>query len=185
MKKLMVLMMALAMTVSLAACGGGKTSETTQPPTQASTAAPTQPSTAAPAETEAETSAEEELTFELDYETIAGWVYGGYLGETDDGAPALLAVNEDTTVAIAVFGDNDTMEAVSFVGEITDNGDDTVTIADPESELTFTFGFYETEEGTYIMDMGEEIGTATMVPTEYEALMEALKNAIENYKHVA
>lgn len=122
------------------------------------------------------------------YALLIGLVHQAYqqsIAEITMKKLVILMMALTMTVAIAVFGDNNTMEAVSFVGEITDNGDDTVTITDPESELTFTFGFYETEEGTYIMDMGEEMGMATMVSAEYEALMEALKNAIDNYKHVA
>ncbi len=160
MKKLMALVLALVLSMTLTACIAEDV----------------------PAPGVAE--AQDQLVFELDYDTIASWIYGGYLGQTEDGSPMLLAINEDASVAIALFGDNTTMEAVSFIGYLTDNGDGTVTITDPASELMITFGFEQDGE-QYIMDMGEEIGSAILEPVELNDLLTALKNAIENYTHVA
>ena len=134
---------------------------------------------------ESEAVESEVITFTLDYDALASWITGGYLGDTSNGAPALLAIDDEATVAIAVFGNNDTMEAVSFLGELVDNGDDTVTITDPESELSLTFGFVDNGDGTYAMDMGEELGLATLTPVELEELLEALKMSIDNYTHIA
>ena len=176
MKKLLAILLTFVLVMGLTACGESEVeSKVTSTPE----------SVVESEVVESEAVESEVITFTLDYDALASWITGGYLGDTSNGAPALLAIDDEATVAIAVFGNNDTMEAVSFLGELVDNGDDTVTITDPESELSLTFGFVDNGDGTYAMDMGEELGLATLTPVELEELLEALKMSIDNYTHIA
>lgn len=177
MKKLLALVTVGILALAVVSCG--------QAPASAPASMPASAPASTPASAPSSTPADDAATYTLDYEIISAWLYGGYLGQTDDGAPALLGVNEDTTMAIVVFGDNDTMEAVSFVGEFVDNGDGTATINDTENQLSLTFGFEKDGDTTFKMDMGEEMGFAIVSPVALDELKSQLQLAIENYKHVA
>ena len=174
-KKWLVSLLALALAFSLAACGGASQ------PAAVPAAAP-QATAAQPAE---EPAAQEELTYTLDYDTIAAWVNGGYLGMSDAGEAIVLVFNADMTMAGMIFGDPANGDAASFFGEMTDNNDGTVTITDEVNGLSMTFGVEQVSNTVMALDMGEELGKAEIEAAPLDTLLESLQGAIENFKHVA
>ena len=179
MKKWLVFLLALALALSFAACGGSAK------PAAVPAAAPQAPAAELASEPAEEPVAEEELTYTLDYDAIAAWVDGGYLGLSDAGEAIVLAFNEDMTMAGMIFGDPDSGDAASFFGEMVDNGDGTVTINDEVNGLSMTFGVEQVSDTVMALDMGEELGAAQIEAVPLDMLLETLQAAIENFNHVA
>lgn len=193
MKKLLVLATALTMSLSLAACGGKKASETTAAPAPTTTVAAAPATTAADptkaAEAPTKTAEEapqadaEELEYTLDYDAIAEWVDSGFIGTDASGSPVVMAIDAANETAIIIFGDNSDMTAASFFGAITYD-DTTGTIVDEANGSSLTFGVVEISDDTIELDMGD-IGKATIKAATKEEVLETIKAAIENYKHIA
>ena len=190
MKKITLLLLGLALCANLAACGGSKEPPTAAP---ATTAAPTTaaPTTIAPEADEPETDAEEvaeavdseEVEYTLDYDSIASWVTCGYIGNDESGSPVVMGLDDAGENAIIIFGDNSDMTAASFVGEITYEGD-LATITDVANDLALTFGVKQVSDDTIELDMGD-IGSATIKAAAPEEVLDTIKTAIDNYRHVA
>lgn len=185
-KKWLISLLALALALSFVACGGAKepaAAPAAAPAAEAPAAeAPAAEPAAEPAE---EPAAKEELTYTLDYDSIAAWVDGGYLGMSDAGEAILLVFNADMTMAGMVFGDPESGSAVSFFGEMVDNGDGSVTINDEINGLSMTFGVEQVSDTVMALDMGEELGAAQIEAAPLDTLLESLQGAIENFNHVA
>lgn len=191
MKKLLVLATALTMSLSLAACGGKKVVETTAAPAPTTAAAAAAPTTTAAAPTKAadQTTAaapeadSEELEYTLDYDAIAEWVDAGFIGTDASGSPVVMAIDAANETAIIIFGDNSDMTAASFFGAITYD-ETTGTIVDEANGSSLTFGVVQISDDTIELDMGD-IGKATIKAATKEEVLETIKAAIENYKHIA
>lgn len=149
-------------------------------PAPAPAPAPTPAPTPNPAP-EASSDAGQEYT--LDYNAIASWVDGGFIGNDASGSPVVMAIDAANEYAIIIFGDNSDMTAVSFVGPITYNGD-YATISDTSNGMNLTFSVKSVNDTTLSLDMGD-IGTATITATTKENVLNTIKTAIENYKHIA
>ncbi len=178
MKKWLVFLLALALVLSLAACGGAA-----EP--AAADAAPQTPAVQPASEPAGEPVAEDELTYTLNYDAIAAWVDGGYLGMSDAGEAIVLVLNEDMTMAGMIFGDPASGNAASFFGDMVDNGDGTVTINDEVNGLSMTFGVEQVSDTVMALDMGEELGAAQIEAVSLDTLLESLQGVIENFNHVA
>lgn len=144
---------------------------------------PAAPAATTPAATTPAAPATEGQQYTLDYNTIAAWVDGGFIGVDASGSPVVMAVNASTDYAVLIFCDNSDMTAASFVGPLTET-DTLATITDEANGLALTFGVTQLSETSLALDMGE-IGTATITAAAKEDLLKVLKNAIENYKHIA
>lgn len=84
------------MVLSFAACGGDT------PPADTGSDVPQVSDDTPPADSE-------ELTYTLDYETIAGWVDAGFIGIDESGAPIVMAIDaakEEVLAAIKNAIDN-------------------------------------------------------------------------------
>lgn len=197
-KKVMVMLAAVAMSFNLVACGGSSSTKPAEASVEAPASTPAPAATPAPVEsteaeaaesTEADVATEEaaadseQLEYTLDYDAIASWVDSGFIGNDASGAPVVMAIDEANENAIIIFGDNSDMTAVSFVGSITYTETE-ATITDETNELTLTFGVNQTAEDTIELDMGD-VGSATIKAADKEAVLETIKNAIDNYKHIA
>jgi len=145
------------------------------------TPAPAAPTPAPVPETPAPTTPEQEYT--LDYNAIASWVDGGFIGVDASNSPVVMAIDAANEYAIIIFGDNSDMTAVSFAGPITYT-DEFATITDEANGLALTFSVAEVNETTLALDMGD-IGTAVITAASKEDVLNTIKIAIENYKHVA
>ena len=174
MKKLVLLITILALALALVACGGAEPAAPV-----ASTPAPA----ASASTSEAPAAESEELVYTLDYDNIASWVAAGMIGTDATGSPVVFAMDAAGESAIIIFGDNSDMTAVSFLGSITYEND-LATITDETNGLALTFGMTQTAEDTLELDMGD-VGTATVTDAALEEVLETIKNAIDNYTHVA
>lgn len=153
----------------------------TTPTPDASVPAVPTPETTVPATPAPE--AAEQTEYTLDYNSIAAWVDGGFLGVDASGSPVVMALNAANDYAIIIFGDNSDMTAASFMGPVTYT-DTLATITDAANGMALTFGIAQISEDTLALDMGE-IGAAAIQAMPKEDVLAALKLAIENYKHVA
>lgn len=166
MKKWLVTLLSLVLAFGFTACSGS------QAPAEA------------PVGTEVPVG-EEAPTYVLNYDTIAAWVNGGYLGFSDAGEAILLVFNADMTMGGMIFGDPASGDAASFFGELTDNGDGSVTITDEVNGLSITFGVEQVSDTVMALDMGEELGAAQIEAASLDVLLESLRGAIDNFNHVA
>ncbi len=142
------------------------------------------PATPAPApETSAPSAPAEAQEYTLDYNAIASWVDGGFIGNDGSGAPVVMALDAANDYAIIIFGDNSDMTAVSFAGPITYT-DDTATITDETTGLALTFGVAEVNDSTLALSMGD-LGSATITAAAKEDVLATIKIAVENYRHLA
>lgn len=194
MKKLLVIIAAMSLALSLTACGGSPAPSSSAPAPSASSSAPA-PSSSAPAATPtpaptpsstapaAPGAPDEETTYTLDYATIASWVDSGFIGNDHTGSPVVMAIDAANETAIIIFGDNSDMTAASFVGTIS-YGDTTATIVDEANGTSLSFGVSQVSDDTIALDMGD-IGTATIKAATKDEVLKTIKNAIDNYTHVA
>lgn len=138
--------------------------------------------TPTPAETPAPVTTVPEDGYTLDYNAIASWVDGGFIGVDSSNSPVVMAIDSANEYAIIIFGDNSDMTAVSFVGPIIYT-DEYATIVDETNGLSLTFSVAEVNDTTLALDMGD-IGTAVIAAASKEDVLSTIKIAIENYKHV-
>lgn len=151
----------------------------TPAPTVPATPAPEVP-TPAPVATPDAAAAQE---YTLDYNAIASWVYGGFIGNDASGAPVVMAINAANDYAIIIFGDNSDMTAVSFAGPVIYDGD-YMTITDEANGMALTCVVTEIGDGTIALDMGD-VGYAVVNVATRENVLNTIKIAIENYTHIA
>lgn len=162
MKKLLALLLALSMCFALVACGASETPEASEEP-----AASVEP--AAPAE--ADTGAEDaEAADWYDYADIFTVTYYG-LTEYDE--PVVFVMNDAEDFAVLAIVDPDTMESVSFVGEMTLSEDGLYTITDTTSNLSLTFSAEFYEDGSVALDMGD-LGALAVMPCEQSEAFDLL-----------
>ena len=159
MKKLLALVLAAILSLSLVACGGGD--DTTPAPSASA------PSTSEPAPTETDAPAEVE---DFDWGTLLS---DAFIGISDAGEGYYLGFDAEYTFAVLAVLDLDG-NYVSFVGPLTENEDGSFTITDEENGLSLTFGAANMEDGTIQLDLGEELGMAYVAPCEMSELSEAL-----------
>lgn len=161
------------------------TTPTTPAPTTPTTSTPTStptPTTPAPT-TPAPTTPTQEEEFVLDYNQIASWVTGGFVGIDEAGEAVILGTDSENDYGILIFADDSTMEAASFVGPIT-YGDDYMTITDEVNGYAWTFGVSENTDGTLVFEFGELGGTTVVVAQPRESILNFIKMAIDGYKLV-
>lgn len=156
---------------------------TPAPEVTAPTPAPAVTTPAPEATTPAPTPTVPEEGYTLDYNAIASWVDGGFIGVDASNSPVVMAIDASNEYAIIIFGDNSDMTAVSFAGPITYT-DEYATIVDEANGLALTFSVAEVNDTTLALDMGD-VGTAIIAAATKEDVLNTIKIAIENYKHVA
>lgn len=157
---------------------------TTPAPAEApTTPAPAEaPTTPAPAETPTTASAPDQ-EFVLDYNVLASWMDGGFVGKNTAGETVIFATDKDDNYGIMLFADDSDKTAASFVGEITYQ-DEYMTITDETNGLALTCTVKEAGDGTLELDMGD-LGVATVRVQDKENVFDSVRKVIEEYKHVA
>ena len=170
------------------------TTTTTPAPTTTTTPAPTTttpapttttpaPTTTTPAPTTTTPAPSTSQEFVLDYNELASWIDGGFVGTTTTNEAVILATNATNDYGIIIFADDSTMTAASFVGPITYTNE-YMTISDETNGLALTFTVTEVGDGVLALDMGE-LGTATVAAQVKETVLNFVKLAIDGYTHVA
>ena len=160
------------------------TSDPTPAPTPDPTPAPTPdpPPVPTPDPTPAPAPAQEEA-FVLDYNQIASWVTGGFVGVNTTNEAVILGTDSENNYGIMIFADDSTMTAASFVGPITYNNE-YMTITDETNGLALTFSVAEVGDGTLLLDMGN-LGTATVAAQTQDTVLNFIKLSIDGYTHTA
>ena len=145
--------------------------------------APVAPETAVPTVPAPAPATPETTEYALDYNSIAAWVDGGFIGIDESGSPVVMALNAANDYAIIIFGDNSNMTAASFMGPIIYT-DTLATITDVANGMALTFGVAQISDDTIALDMGE-LGVAAIQAMPKDDVLATLKLAIEKYKHIA
>lgn len=158
------------------------TPEATPAPTTPAPTPATPEATPAPAPTTPAPSQEE--GYVLDYNQIASWVTGGFVGVNEAGEAVIFGIDSNADNGIIIFANDSTMEAASFVGPITENGN-YMTITDETNGLALTFGVTEVGDSALALDLGEVGGTATVAAQERDAVLNFIQMAIAGYKFVS
>ncbi|PKM71896.1 MAG: hypothetical protein CVU91_12155 [Firmicutes bacterium HGW-Firmicutes-16] len=160
MKKLLTLMLALAMCFALVACGTPATPTTSEEPV-----ASTEPAT--------EAAGGEETAAIGDWYDYADIFTTTLYGLSEAGEPVVFVMNDAEDFAVLAVVDPDTMESVSFVGEMTLSEDGLYTITDTTSELALTFSAEFYEDGSVALDMGD-LGALAVMPCEQSEAFDLL-----------
>ena len=155
-------MLALAMCFALVACGATETPAASEEP-----AASVEP--AAPAE--ADTGAEESVS--ADWYDYADIFTVTYYGLSEAGEPVVFVMNDAEDFAVLAVVDPDTMESVSFVGEMTLSEDGLYTISDTTSNLSLTFSAEFYDDGSVSLDLGD-LGALAVMPCEQSEAFDLL-----------
>ncbi len=161
MKKLLTLMLALAMCFALVACGTPATPTASEEP-----AAAEEPATTADA-------AVVEETATGDWYDYADIFTTTLYGLTEAGEPVVFVMNDAEDFAVLAVVDPDTMESVSFVGAMTLSEDGLYTITDESSQLTLTFSAEFYDDGSVALDMGD-LGSLAVMPCEQSEAFDLL-----------
>ncbi len=168
MKKITALLLALMLVISMAACGSKNDPAPADEPT-----APADDVTAPEADPEAEPAATGDWYDFADIFTVT------YYGVTEAGEAVAFVMTEDESLAALVVANSDTMESVSFVGEMTrieaEDGTIGYTITDEENglALTFTAEFYD--DSSVALDLGD-LGAMAVKPCEQSEAFDLLNS---------
>ena len=154
-------MLALAMCFALVACGAPATPAASEKP-----AASTEPTAQAEAAGGEETAAG-------DWYDYADFFTTTYYGLTEANEPVAFVMNDAEDFAVLAVADPDSMESVSFVGEMTLSEDDLYTITDTVNNLTITFSAEFNEDGTVALDLGD-LGVLVVMPCEQSEAFDLL-----------
>lgn len=161
-KRILALIFAAMMALSMTACGGSDTSDTTSQDT-------TNDTTTAAADDTASNDTEEAF----DWSSLEGELTETYMGMSEAGEGVYYGGNADGSLTILIYADPETSQVASFVGPCTDAGEDMLTVTDETTGNTMTFSVAAQDDGTILMDMGEDLGTATIAPCEVSEFLEA------------
>ena len=175
MKKLLTLMLALAMCLALVACGA--------PAAPAASEEPAAPTESATTEDTAETEGGEEAATG-DWYDYADIFTVTYYGVSESNEPVAFVMNETEDFAVLAIVDPETMESVSFVGEMTVSEDGLYTITDTSSELSLTFSAEFLDDGSVLLDMGD-LGALAVMPCEQSEAFDLLNEIDASTEAVA
>ena len=166
MKKVLGMILALAMVFTLVACGGAASS---------APAASTAASVASEASSVAEeaTSDVSEATDTSAWDQFADVLTITYMGTTEAGEGVVFCTDENVTFAVLNIIDPETSTSVSAVGEVTEEENGYLTITDETSAYTLTFEVVDNGDGTLTLDMGD-VGACTIEACEQSDAFEAL-----------
>jgi len=155
---------------------------TAAPAPETTTPQTTAPGTTTP-QTPAPNTAAANSEFVLDYNALASWIDGGFVGTSTSGEAVILATDSTSDYGIIIFADDSTMTAASFVGPITYNNE-YMTITDESNGLAITYAVAEAGDGTLVLNLGE-YGVATVAAQTPEVMLNFIKLAIDQYTHIA
>jgi len=160
-KKLLTLMLALAMCFALVACGA-----------PAAPAASEKPAASVDPTAQAEAAGGEE-TAAGDWYDYADVFTTTFYGLTEANEPVVFVLNDAEDFAVLAIVDPDTMESVSFVGEMTVSEDGLYTITDTANNLSLTFSAEFYEDGSVALDLGD-LGALAVMPCEQSEAFDLL-----------
>ncbi len=179
--------LALALAASplaLTACGGSGSSDTgsTAADSSSSDSTATEEATAdstASSDSAAADSSAGVQTYSISTDEITE----AYMGVSEAGETVYYVGNDDGSKTGIFFLDAENQANVSFMGPATvtqQNGENLVTITDELSGNTLTFGVTKNDDGTVTIDMGDELGKATLAQTDINETVDVIKTIQAN-----
>lgn len=179
--------LALALAASplaLTACGGSSSSDTgsTAADSSSSDSTATEEATAdstASSDSAAADSSAGAQTYSISTDEITE----AYMGVSEAGETVYYVGNDDGSKTGIFFLDAENQANVSFMGPATvtqQNGENLVTITDELSGNTLTFGVTKNDDGTVTIDMGDELGKATLAQTDINETVDVIKTIQAN-----
>lgn len=179
--------LALALAASplaLTACGGSGSSDTesTAADSSSSDSTATEEATAdstASSDSAAADSSAGAQTYSISTDEITE----AYMGVSEAGETVYYVGNDDGSKTGIFFLDAENQANVSFMGPATvtqQNGENLVTITDELSGNTLTFGVSKNDDGTVTIDMGDELGKATLAQTDINETVDVIKTIQAN-----
>lgn len=160
-KKVLAIMMACLLSVSLAACGGSDSSESDTSSTK----------TEDTKDTEEAEDTDEEASENPWYE-YSDTLTVCYQGISEADEVAVFVSDEDINFAVLGVADPETNKSISFVGEVTED-ENGLTITDETSETSLTFTVEDNGDDTFTLDMGD-LGKLTIVACTQDEAFELL-----------
>lgn len=175
-KKIFALLLALTMVFALAACGGGDSkAEPAAETTDDTTASVAEETTAEEDTTEGETS-ESPLTEEQEEkkQTLLQVFTMAAQGHGDDGFDYYLAYNDDVSYACLMKADHDNQQCFDVTGEVTEDENGWLTIADTTYDYVYSFALTQQDDGTYTITTTNDV----TVPMEFVDVDRTLTNIV-------
>ncbi len=177
----------LASPVALTACGGSGADED-------SDAVATE-STSTEQRTDDTTTSQNSTTSDNSTSGSSGKTYSiatseiteAYMGVAESGETVYYVGNGDGSKTGIFFLNTEKMAHVSFMGAATatdQNGERLITITDELSGNSITFGVTVNDDGTITIDMGSELGKATLAKCEVSEAVDAIKTIQGNTAQV-
>lgn len=124
-----------------------------------------------------------ERTTIFDWNSLENVLTEAYMGAMDNSDETLYYAGCDE-YGILMAVSSDATENINFVGPIKNNENGTLTITDEESGRTLTFSVIDNGDETITMDMGDDIGTATIINCDVSKVLEAFEIFDENTKSI-
>ena len=184
--------LALALAVSpvaLTACGGSSSSDSEGTATEAaadnttSSTSTTTDGSSGSSTSSSSSSSTSSASSTQSYSISTSEITEAYMGASEAGETVYYVGNDDGSKTGIFFLDADNQANVSFMGPATvtqQNGENLVTITDELSGNTLTFGVAKNDDGTITIDMGNELGKATLAQTDIAETVDAIKTIQAN-----
>jgi hypothetical protein len=116
---------------------------------------------------------------------LEGLVDVAYMGLTEAGEGMYYAGASDGSFAIVLFADPQSLNTVSFVGPCEVANDNQLTVTDQVNGLALTFSVYQLEDGSWYLDLGEELGGAVVAACEVADVLTAMQTINDGGNPVA
>jgi hypothetical protein len=183
--------LALALAASplaLTACGGSSSSDSGSTATESSDSDSTATEeatadSAASSDSESADSSASSSSSAQSYSISTDEITEAYMGASEAGETVYYVGNDDGSKTGIFFLNAENQANVSFMGPATvtqQDGENLVTITDELSGNTLTFGVAKNDDGTITIDMGNELGKATLAQTDIAETVDAIKTIQAN-----
>lgn len=190
-KKLMALSACCILSASLlAGCGGSSeksgTSTKTESSMESSEKSESNVSSEAASETTSEETTGESNSGEMDLSALEQYMDKSYMGisDTSENSGVYLTFTNDDSQALFVLYDGDTKEYACYAGEITDETDEEgntyFTVTNSDGSAFRFLASYDEEQDVYSLNLGEELGTASLGECKASEVLEALQSINDN-----
>ena len=191
-KKLCALSACCVLSVAmLAGCGGSsdKGDTSTKKETSKETTTSKDTSDAAEDNTSEETSeetTEQSAGGEMDLSALEQYMDKSYMGvsDTSENGGVYLTFTNDDSQALFVLYDGDSNEYACYAGEITNETDEEgntyFTVTNSDGSAFRFIAAYDESQNVYNLDLGEQLGTATLEECEASEVLDALQSINNN-----
>ena len=175
----------------LAGCGGSSDKGDTSTKKETSKETTTSKDTSDAAEDNTSEEASEETTEqsaggEMDLSALEKYMDKSYMGvsDTSENSGVYLTFTNDDSQALFVLYDGDSNEYACYAGEITnethEEGNTYFTVTNSDGSAFRFIAAYDESQNVYNLDLGEQLGTATLGECEASEVLDALQSINDN-----